>query len=143
MSERAYVVYIDDISKLDFEEFYNDFLNKREEEDEETFEELYVESYDNDPNKLKQNVKDLYELVLKKKAYVASDLYEDRHIIWKLCDYIATIGLPISVSDIGGWSPSIFIMTDQSLNEINEDELDERFDYMKNWALECGLKPKR
>jgi len=95
MSERSYVVYIDNLDKLNFEEFYNEFLNKDGE-----YEEVYVTDGT-------WNLKDLKNGI----TYLSTDYTYDRLITDVLADYIATKGMPIEVRDISGWCPVITILS--------------------------------
>ena len=133
MSERSYIVYIDDLSKLSFEEFYKDFLNNDGE---------YEESYGDDKD-LMLKTRNVYDTILDEITYLSSDYFYDRHITWAMTKYVATIGMPVKVSDISGWSPVVTILSGKSPHKYVKhphDDLEKRFGYMIDWAKECGLE---
>ena len=136
MSERSYIVYIDDLSKLSFKEFYNDFLNKDGE-----YQESYVDNHW-DLKTLKKETRKIYDSILEDITYISSDYFYDRHITSAMTDYIASVGMPIQVRDISGWSPMITVLHGEMKHKyVDQPELDleNRFTYMLSWAKECGL----
>ncbi len=143
MSERSYTVWIKDITMLDFDEFYDKFLNKENE-----FEHQYTDP-DNEraTSILRGDMGELFDQATEELSYFSDTLLVNRHFTWSLAKYIATKGIPVKVRDIGGWDPMLVIHTghntysDKCLKDP-EYQLEDRFSYMVDWAKECGLRPQ-
>jgi len=145
MSERRYIVWINNIKKLDFDIFYKEFLNIDPGEDK--FEELYSDGSKKGKTKLKSHIKEEFKSALDDGFYMSDNYFHHRRFAWALVTYIGTIGIPVKVGSIAGADPQVIILEgkDRRVKKYLKDpnlDLEERFSYMKDWAEECGLIPK-
>ena len=87
-----------------------------------------------------------WEIALNYNSYFSNNLLINRTFVRNLAQYISEVGIPIKVEDIAGHNPQIIILTKDNktfqkyLNEPSL-EVEERFNYMKHWALTYGLTP--
>ena len=150
MSERRYTVWVKDpIKDLDFDEFYDKFLNIKE-DGYDTFEELYGNKdwVDSIMRPIRQKVRRMFDTAIEEEEHQSSDFFYDRRFTLALVDYIATIGVPIRVRDISGGSPGLRILTGKSkITRLYLEnpvlDIDKRFSYMLYWAKERGLTTRK
>ena len=138
MSERRFFVGIENTDDLNFDYFYDTYLNSPDGD----FEECYLCFGDS----LKSEMKKEWEIALNYNSYFSNNLLINRTFVRNLAQYISEVGIPIKVEDIAGHNPQIIILTKDNktfqkyLNEPSL-EVEERFNYMKHWALTYGLTP--
>ena len=146
MTERRYIVGIENIEDLNYEEFFKNYLNIEDPEFD-----SFVETYCNDLNNIKEFKKefeDLFNTSIDDSYFMSDNYFVNRSFAWRLSEYIADKGIPIKVEDISGWDPQIIILSgdDKKLNNYlknPEKDLEKRFSYMEDWARNRGLTPKK
>ena len=83
MSERRYFVWIDDTNNLNFDDFYDNYLNKKE-DGYDTYEELFGQSYDN----LRSETKKEFNKALEDGSYFSDSYFSNRTFTCALAEYI-------------------------------------------------------
>lgn len=149
MLEHRYIVWVKDPKNdLNFEEFYNEFLNEKV-EGYECFEETYAGDWiDKIKRPVKEYIREQFKLAINDNYYISNTYFVNRRFASSLADYIATVGLPVEVEDIGGWDLEIVILcgdNEKVKSYLKNPDLnfDERFTYVSKWARGCGLKPRK
>lgn len=147
MSEAKYTVWVNDPEKdLNFDEFYDNFLNKNG-----GFEECYLNdesliSKENNP--LRKKILGKFKQALEDESYSSSNIIPDRMFTTQLAEYIATIGIPVRIKSISGWDPQLIILSGYNKTVekyLKNPDLDyeKRFDYGLEYINELGLIPRK
>jgi hypothetical protein len=103
MSETAWALYIDNIDKLN----YNDFVN-------------FIKKNESNLEIIEDQIKEVYNNIVYKKIFSSGNDLIQRIIIYQFIEYVQEQkGFVFSKVAIGGWDPVICLLTKDPLERRN------------------------